>query len=115
MHQSNEKRQESRQEHLSPYAAKCAALGLVVIFLENANVDFNYFNILSCFDFTERNMLPTGSKMDGGCVIWNSAGPPNGRHDLGIVKDWGELPQSQTHAVWCNLTMIGLELSFREV
>lgn len=58
-----------------------------------------------------------GPRRMGAQSFWSSAGPPNERHDLDIQKTGVKDPNAKympVAAVWCNLTMIGLELSLRE-
>lgn len=53
VHLSNEKQQEWRWEQLWLCTTKWVALGLAVIFQENANVDYNYFDFLPRFHSIE--------------------------------------------------------------
>ncbi len=58
-----------------------------------------------------------GPRRMGAQLLWSSAGPPNGRHDLNFGKTGVKYPKAEhmpAAAVWCNLTMIGLEFSLRE-
>lgn len=95
-HQPNEKRQESWQKHLWLCATKSVALGLAVIFQENANVDFNYFNFLS-FALTSLSEIccRQGPRRMGAQSFWNSVRPPNGRHDLDIQETGVKYPKAK--------------------
>lgn len=71
---------------------------------QSANVDLNYFNFLSRFDFTEWNMLPTGPETDGCCVVLETA--PDlwmGIMTSAFQKTGVNYPQSQTHGGCCRL------------
>ncbi len=58
-----------------------------------------------------------GPRRMGAQSFWSSVGPMNGCHDLDIQKTGLKYPKAKympVAAVWCNLSMIGLELSLRE-
>lgn len=58
-----------------------------------------------------------GPRGMGAQSFWSHAGPLNGRHDLDIQKTGVKYPKAKHMpgtAVWCNLTMMGFELSLRE-
>lgn len=56
-----------------------------------------------------------GPRRMGAQSFWSSAIPLNGRHNLDIQKTGVKYPKHMpAAAVWCNLTMIGLELPLRE-
>lgn len=102
VHQRNEKRQKWTGEQFWLCTTKNVALGLTVIFQENANVGFNYFNFLSRFDSIEWNMLPTGPVILHQCWTFNECHDPN-------IQKKGVNPKAKHMtgaAFWCNLTMM---------